>query len=217
MKKNLKIKRSIRNWQGILCLDSNWSLASLNLHPWVISSVYKGLFITSFWQVSVIFVHAAAAFYLHLITHLLKVLRPLILVGLLSFSLWLDQNGFYFSAIILFSFPSSVTVVNITVSSPSPRLRHSAKVSFECSLLCLRIIVKYCWLSPHYKSIPSFVVKYLDFPTVSFFSPLLGSFLCYFSPFPPSKCLLPKLLITCLFLHRCSGNHNHPKLWIFNI
>lgn len=149
----------------------------------MISSVYKDLFITYFWQLSVIFVHAAA-FYLHLITHLLEVLRPLILVDSPSFSIWLGPNGFYFSAIMLFGFPSSVTVINITVSSPSSWLKTHGEVSFDCSLLCLKIIVKYRWLSPHYKPIPSFLIKYLDFSSV-FFPPFLGLSYTVFLPFFP--------------------------------
>lgn len=131
------------------------------------------------------------------------------------FCIWLDQKGFCCSAIMLFSFSSSVTVDNTTVSSPSPRLKHYGKVSFACSLPRLKKIVKSCLLFSGYESIPSFLAKYLDFSSVSFFLFLGLSYAISAPPpprFSPSKCLLPKLSITFPFLHRCSGNHNHLKL-----
>lgn len=137
----------------------------------MISSVYKDLFITYFWQLSVIFVHAAA-FYLHLITHLLEVLRPLILVDSPSFSIWLGPNGFYFSAIMLFGFPSSVTVINITVSSPSSWLKNPWWGQF--------------WLfSPLLEDNCQILLAFPPLQAYSFlFNQIFGFFFCIF--FPPS-------------------------------
>lgn len=100
------------------------------------------------------------------------------------FCIWLDQKGFCCSAIMLFSFSSSVTVDNTTVSSPSPRLKHYGKVSFACSLPRLKKIVKSCLLFSRYESIPSFLAKYLDFSSVSFFL-FLGLSYAISPPPPP--------------------------------